>query len=323
MQQLTSLLMYSLYAPTWTARKLDKKVTEQAKQINGVKDGVDAGNFNKLILPDCDELKAVAAHITGTRQWFYLRTAPWGEARGVRVGKAEDHMEFMVEFGDRKAALVPLLAAFCTVYPSKVAEMEFELNSMFNAQDYPAVDVVRSKFDLRISVQPLPNANDVRVLTDIPAHIRQEIEDELKAEFEAAHRQSVEYAFNELLAPVKHMAVQLKRYHEGEAKKIYDSLITNVREMATAAKRLNIARDPAIDQLADEAATIVEGVTKKDLKESDGFRVTTQRRPRHWPRASPRSCPTTCEAQPAAAGGSGGPAQRADPVRVEDGARAS
>jgi len=273
--ELTSLLMYSLYAPTWTARKLDKKVTQQAKAANDVKDNVDAGNFNKLILPDCDELKAVASYIGATRQWFYLHTAPWGEARGVRVGKAENHMDLMVAFGDRKAGLVPLLDAFEAVYDSKVAAMEYELNGMFNAEDYPSWSVVRGKFDLTLSVQPLPNANDVRVLTEIPQHVRDEIEASLKAEQANVYAASVKHAFTELLKPVAHMAKQLKAYHEGETKKIYASLVDNVREMGEAADRLNIARDPDIAALAAEALALVDGMTQKDLKDSDGYRVET------------------------------------------------
>lgn len=273
--ELTSLLMGSLYAPTWTARKLDKKVTAQAKAANGVDSSTDVGNFNKLILPDCDELKAVASHISGVRQWFYLRTAPWGEARGVRAFKAEDTLDLMQEFGDKKAALVPLLKAFEDVYPSKIAAMEYTLHDMFDAEDYPPWDVVESKFQLHLSIQPLPNANDVRVLTEIPQHIRDEIEQELRKQQTDVYEASIKHAFTELLAPVAHMAKQLKAYQDGETKKIYASLVDNVREMGEAASRLNIARDPDIEKLAAEARGLVDGVTQKDLKDSDGFRVET------------------------------------------------
>jgi hypothetical protein len=276
--ELTSLLMYSLNAPTWTARKLDKRVTSQAKVANGVSDSTDAGNFNKLILPDCDELKAVASWIGGTRSWFYLHTAPWGEARGVRVGKAENHMELMTDFGDKEAGLEPLLDAFEAVYPGKIATMRETLRDMFDPNDYPAWEHVRARFALRLAVQPLPNANDVRVLTEIPAHVRAEIEASLKEEQEKVYNASISHAFTELLTPVQHMAKQLKAYTDGDVKKIYDSLIENVRNMGAAAQRLNIARDPRIDALAAEAVSLVDGVTRKDLKDSDMFRLERQRK---------------------------------------------
>ncbi len=276
--QLTSLLMASLYAPTWTARKLDKKVTAQAKAANGVDESTDAGNFNKLILPDCPELKACGSYIGHARQWFYLRTAPWGEQRGTRVLKAEEYMDTMASFGDLKAGLVPVLAAFEAVYPEKIALMEYELQGMFNVNDYPSWDVVASKFQLVLSVQPLPNAADVRVLTEIPQHIRDEIEQELMKEQNSVYEASIKHALEKLMAPVAHMAKQLKAYQDGETKKIYASLVDNVREMGEAASRLNIARDPEIEKLAAAALSLVDGVTQKDLKDSDGFRVEQQRK---------------------------------------------
>jgi hypothetical protein len=271
--EMISLLLYSLNAPTWTARKLDKKTTNDVKKANGVKEDVDAGNFNKMILPDCDELDALKSHITSVRQQFYLRTAPWGETRGVRVGKAENHMELFVWFGDRKAELAPLLKTFGSVYQSKIALAEYQLHDMFNAEDYPPWETVESKFGLRLSCQPLPNVEDVRVLEEIPEHVRKEIEESILSDANNAFTIAVREAFEIMLKPVAHMAKQLKGYQDGTAKKLYNSITENVETMAAAARRLNVARDPQLEQLADAAEKLVAGVTAKELKESDGFRV--------------------------------------------------
>lgn len=272
-QQLTSLLMYSLYAPTWTARKLDKKATAQVKEANGVQESVDAGNFNKLILPDCDELKAITAHIGSVRNGFYLRTAPWGEARGVRAGKAEHHMDLMSWFGDRHAELWPLVKAFGAAYQRLVAKAEYDMHGMFNYEDYPSWEMIERKFDLRLSTQPLPNVKDIRVLTEIPEHVRKAIEDSIKKDMSDVYASSIIESFTQLLGPVRHMANQLRAYQDGTTKKIFASLTDNVRIMAESARRLNIARDPQIEALAAEAEALVEGVTREDLKLNDMFRV--------------------------------------------------
>ena len=175
---MSDLLMYTLYAPTWTARKLDKKATKQVKETNGVKDGVNAGNFNKLILPDCEELTKIQSYIGATRIEFYLRTAAWGEQRGIRVGKAENHMDMMMWFGDRKAALEPFLDALGAVYPAKIAQAEYDMHGLFDIEDYPAWDVVRGKFSLDLYPQPLPPKEDIRTMQDIPPEERKRIEDE-------------------------------------------------------------------------------------------------------------------------------------------------
>jgi hypothetical protein len=286
MSDLTSLLLYSLYAPTWTARKLDKRVTEQAKEANGVASDVDAGNFNKFMLPDCAELAAIQKYIGGARQWFYGMTAPWGEARGLRAGLAEKHLDVMHAFGDIRDGLKPLRDSLVKIYPVKVQEMEFKLHDMFNAEDYPSVDDIERRFDLRLSVQPLPNANDIRVMKEIPAHLKQEIEDSLKEEFAKAKDTALKNAVEELLTPIANLARQLKRVQEFneapvDGKKrppIFDSLVDNVVKMAETARRYNLTRDPAIEALADEAEKLVANVTAKDLKESDGARVDIQKK---------------------------------------------
>lgn len=273
MTDFNSLLLYSLYAPTWTAYKKDKKATQQVKELNHVKDDVDAGSFNKMILPGCVELDKLKSYIGGTRNEFYLRTAPWGEQRGMRVGKAEDHMERMQWFGDRVAGLKPLLDAFAAVYLPSIQSLEFELNDMFNPEDYPPVEVVLSKFQLRLSVVPLPNVNDIRVLTEIPDHVKQEIEAQITADLQKSYDSTVAAAFQQLYTPLAHMAVTLKGYHDGKIKKLYDSVVENVRTMANAARMMNVSRNADLEKLADAAEALVADVTAKDLKESDGTQV--------------------------------------------------
>jgi hypothetical protein len=271
--ELTSLLMYSLYAPTWTAYKKDKRITAEVKKQNNVAESVDAGGYNKLLLPDCDELNKLKSYIGAVRSAFYLRAAPWGEQRGVRVGKAEEHLDMMSWFGDAEAGLEPPKHAFAKVYPSKIAEIEFVLNDMYNPHDYPPLDVVMDKFKLRLSVTPLPNVNDIRVLNEIPQHVRDEIEASIKDDIAKSHAATIGHAFQELYKPVAHMATMVKKYHDGDVKKLFDSVVENVRNIAVFAHKLNIARDPDLEALAQEADELVANLTAKDLKESDGARV--------------------------------------------------
>jgi len=271
---MSDLLMYTLYAPTWTARKLDKKATKQVKESNGVKDGVNAGNFNKLILPDCAELTTIQSYIGTTCNEFYLRSAAWGEQRGIRVGKAENHMDTMSWFGDRKAGLEPLLDALGAVYPSKIAQAEYDMHGLFDIADYPSWDVVRAKFSLDLFPQPLPNAEDIRTMQDIPADQRAAIEADMEQRTNAAFAGAVAEAFTMLMEPIAHMAKQLRAYTAGDAKRLHESLHENIRMMAAAARRLNLTNDPDIEEMAVHAEELVAGVTKADLKDNDLFRAS-------------------------------------------------
>ena len=275
---LHSLLMYSLYAPTWTARKLDKRITQEIKAAHAVDPDADVGNFNKFLLPDFDELAKCKSYIGKTRTEFYLRTSPWGESRGVRVGKAEEHMDLLQWFGDRKAGFVPLKQVMLDKYVEQISLAEFKLNEMYDLDDYPSVDKVDAKFQLRLSALPLPNTKDVRLLTDIPQHIKDEIEAEITKDVNTSLAATLGHGLQELYKPIAHMAKTLDAYKEGEVKRLYDSVVENVRAMADFAHKLNILRDPTLEALAIEAGNLVDGLTAKDLKDSEGLSVITAKK---------------------------------------------
>lgn len=267
------LLLYTLYAPTWTAYKRDKKATAQVKQLNNVKDTVKAGNFNKQLLPDCETLTKVNSYVGAVRNEFYLRTAAWGDARGLRVGKAEHYMDMQVWFGDKKAGLVPLVDAFINEYMTEVQKAQEELQDMFHADEYPPPDVVYSRFKLDLSAVPLPNTEDIRIMSTLPDDVKDEIAARIKQDVNEALGGTVQEAFEAMYKPLAHMATTLKKYHDGTAKKLYDSVVENVRTMAEAARLMNVTGNPDVEKLAAEADKLVEGLSAKDLKESDGTQV--------------------------------------------------
>jgi len=268
---LHELVQYSLYAPSWTAYKKDKKITAAIKKLNDVADEVDAGSYNKLLLPDCPSLDKLKSYIGSVRSvWFYGRTQPWGEARGVRVGKAKDLMTTLDEFGEKQEGLKPYKEAFKAEYLQDVAKAELELNNMFNPDDYPALDEVVDRFDLKLSTMPLANVRDVRLLHDVPPHIKADIEAAMQQEFEKSYNTTAKIAFERLLKPVRHMAKTLRAYDKKEVTKLYDSVVENVRHIGEMASTLNITNDPDLDKLAQAALDLVDDLSAKDLKESEG-----------------------------------------------------
>lgn len=278
MESMHSLLMYSLNAPTWSAYKRDKKITSEVKQQKHVNEEVKAGNFNKLLMPDFAELEACKSYIGATRQEFYLRTAPWGDQRGVRVGKAEEHMDIMAWFGDRRAGFEPIKQAMLDKYDEQIALTEFKLNDMFELSDYPDVDFIANKFQLRLSTVPLPNISDIRLLTEIPQHLRDEIEAQITSDINEGLASTLAHGMTELYKPIAHMAMTLDKHSKGEAKRLFDSVVENVRTMAEMVHKLNVMRNPVLEQLAIDAGNLVDGLTTKDLKDSEGLSAVTAKK---------------------------------------------
>ncbi len=69
-------LLVQLTISQWTARKYDKKATQEvATTFNTSKD---AGRYNKSLLPMNDYLDRVHKKTTHIREKFYKNTLPWG-----------------------------------------------------------------------------------------------------------------------------------------------------------------------------------------------------------------------------------------------------
>src|SRR5690606_35105548 len=76
-------ILVDLDISQWSARKLDKRETDEVLFRNGASRR--AARVNKSLLPGAQSLEAVMKKATEIRTWFYERTLPWsGSARILR-----------------------------------------------------------------------------------------------------------------------------------------------------------------------------------------------------------------------------------------------
>src|SRR3981189_306238 len=65
----------------WTARKLDKRVTEKVNREHGASE--DAGRYNKLLI-EAKRLEAINSLVGQARRLHYSMTKPWCD-EGLRI----------------------------------------------------------------------------------------------------------------------------------------------------------------------------------------------------------------------------------------------
>src|SRR5262245_64743956 len=78
----------------WTARKLDKRVTDKVNREHGAAD--DAGRYNKLLI-EAKRLEAINSVVSRARRLHYTMTKPWCD-EGVRILPNAVHEKFAEEF---------------------------------------------------------------------------------------------------------------------------------------------------------------------------------------------------------------------------------
>ena len=245
-----STLLYRPSISIWTARIKDKAESVKVASDNGAKAGV--ANVYKALLPESPELKALQQYSTSFRQWIYDNTLPWDDS-GWRIGRVQNHMEFMTEVGDRTVKFGELVDTFIDMYATARENARFTLATLFDDADYPGVNEVRSKFGISLDCMALPNTEDFRVAEGLP----QEEVDRLVGVATSGINERVAAAQQEaaqrLYAVVEKMASTLKDYDSKEIKKFNDTLVSNIADVVAIMPALNILGDPKLDALAAEA----------------------------------------------------------------------
>ena len=106
-------LLVQLNISQWTARKYDKRATEQVAQQNG--SASQAGRYNKSLLPMNDALNNIHQKSTLIRKKFYTNTLRWG-IEGTMMLPSANYLNFMTEFRKEKADWESLVDTFYHEY---------------------------------------------------------------------------------------------------------------------------------------------------------------------------------------------------------------
>jgi len=248
-------LLVQLSISQWTARKYDKKATRQVADANGTT--MDAGRYNKALLPMNDLLDHVHKKTTHIRQKFYDNTLPWG-IEGTMMLPTANYLSFMSEFRKERDDWNSLVNNFVGNYDSMVRDAQRILGNLYDPADYPSSVDIRNKFNMDMAVFPVPSTDfRVSIGSEELTRIQQDVERRVKD----AERTAMLDVWQRLFDRVKHMAEKL-----ADPKAIFrDSMIENARELCSLLPRLNFNDDPNLEALRQD----VEG---KLIKHPDALR---------------------------------------------------
>jgi hypothetical protein len=235
-------LLVQLSISQWTARKYDKKVTQDVASSHGV--STSAGRYNKVLLPMNDLLDRVHKKSTLIRTKFYENTLPWG-IEGTMMLPSANYLKFVTEFRKEKGEWQYLVDDFERHYPQLKLDAQRLLNGMYNDADYPSEGEIGRKFKMDMAIFPVP-ATDFRVsiASDELTRIQQDVEARVKD----AQQQAMQEVWNRLYERVKNMAEKL-----ADPKAIFrDTLVDNLRDQCDMLTRLNFTDDPNLEALRSE-----------------------------------------------------------------------
>src|SRR5260370_1179079 len=233
----------------WSGYKDDREASEQIAEIHGAEK--DSGRFNKLLVPR-KELEEITKIIGKARRDHEFVTLPWSD-NGYRVLPAAAYMDhtntMRANATEFQAAVSRLAARF-----EELVTNQSRLGTLFKVEDYPGMrdDGARlrffdpaelhARFSFETKVLPLPDADDFRV--SIGDQDRERIKRQIAESIQASLRVGTRELWQRLYKVVSHMSQRMTEYNAAEDEnnpRLYDSMITNIVEIADVLPKLNIA----------------------------------------------------------------------------------
>jgi len=261
----TCSMLVEFNASVWTARKLDRKVSDEvvASKSAGSKA---AARVNKNLLAGRGELEVIQNHVTAVRNYVYDNTLPWSDS-GLRLLPTIRFMEFNARMQDEENKYWDLCKAFVTVYPSLITAQAMALGDMFKRDEYPAPDTIAHKFGFSVNYMPVPTAVDFRV--DVGNDAQRELQEKLSALAD----ERVAKAMADVRARIKgHLERMVDRLGvdvvAGEAKprRFHDSMIETGFELCDLVKGLNIVGDNDLEAARASLESCLAGVSVRTKK---------------------------------------------------------
>jgi SNF2 family DNA or RNA helicase len=175
--------------------------------------------------------------------------------------------DYKQQLGVYEAEFKSRINTFIQQYPNIIQSMVYKLGNLFDRSEYPDADKIENKFNLRYTIMPVPETKDFRV--DIADDIREEMQKEYQKAYEGRVETAMSDAWSRLHNTLEHMVDRLS----GDDKKIFrNSLVDNALELTNLLTRLNVTKDPKLEQARQALEQSLVGVTADDLRESQGAR---------------------------------------------------
>lgn len=263
----TSAMLVELSISCWTARKLDKRVSQEVDADKGAR--ARAGNYQKNLLAGTHKLDNIVKFAANVRAWHLANTLPWSD-NGLRLLPMDNFLRYKERLGEYEEEYNLLVDGFLNEYPTLVDAAAFQLGDLFDRNEYPEVNDIAHKFRFQYVFSPVPTVGDFRI--DINEQAKAELTDNFNRNFDSRIQGAMKEAWTRLHDCLTHVSERLGDVNEGERKVFRDSLVGNAQELVDMLKVLNVTKDPDLERARQQLAQTFTGLEVKDLRESADIR---------------------------------------------------
>jgi hypothetical protein len=268
----TSAMLVELSISCWTARKLDKRVSQEVDATNGAR--ARAGNYNKNLLAGTQKLDNIVKFAANARAWHNINTLPWSD-NGLRLLPVENFLPYKERLSELDQEYNALVQDFLTSYPDLVDAAAFQLGTLFDRTEYPEAEQIKDKFRFRYVFSPVPTAGDWRI--NIGQQSREELEAQCNNSINDRVQGAMKEAWTRLHDCLSHVSERLEDSGEETKRKVFrDSLVENAQELVGMLKMFNVTKDPELERARLLMAQTFTGLDAKELREDADTRKSVK-----------------------------------------------
>jgi hypothetical protein len=199
-------------------------------------------------------------------------TLPYPEP-GIRLIRQQQIDPFSQQMATYRTELTEAVARLDDHYSELKSAAQRRLGDLYNPSDYPPS--LRGLFDLSWE---FPNVQPPEYLLQLNPEIYEQEKARVSSRFEEAVRLAEQAFLSEFAGLVSHLCERLGSDADGERKIFRDTAITNLVGFFDRFRQLNVNSNQQLDDLVNEAQTLVRGVEPQTLRENEPVRqrIATQ-----------------------------------------------
>jgi len=254
-------MLVELRISTCTARKRDDNTTEEVNKAKNATQG--ASNVYKYLMAGSDHLKKIEKYAAKCRAWNGQQTLPW--MKGIGLLPMENFFEYRQQLGTMEANFRALVEDFITVYPSLVSAQAFKLGDYFDATEFPDADSLPRKFKFEYNFLPVPESGDFRLKCE--EAVRQDLAEQYDKMFQDRLAEAMRDPWQRLYDTLTHMSERLTDTSDGERNIFRDSLINKPLELCSLLTKLNVTKDPQLEEARRMLQNALSRTDLSDLRE--------------------------------------------------------
>jgi hypothetical protein len=271
----TSAVLVSVDVNVWSATKQDRGISDEVTNSKNADNS--AGRFVKNLLADNIQHKRVANYRQTVYNWLKRSTYRWNNSQDLLPVLTLP--QFKEQYQEHETEFYRLLDDFLLNYESIVSDMAFKQGDMFNRDDYPTIDQVRSKFGIRLYVAEVPS-HDFRcaVSEDIAEDLKQQYEVQADQIVTGILEQQVEQLV-EVMQSISHCCGYAENTDPltGETvskkRKIYDTTIQKAKDLCALYKDFNLTSSTALAEASALLDKALRNTSADLIRDSDAVRA--------------------------------------------------